>query len=289
MIAPKETKCQDQTMPQFSAESIQKLEEVLRRDPHSQVFAPLAEAYRSENRLKEAEKVAAQGVKAHPQLAGGWVTFGKILRDLGRPNEALDAFKKAIQISPENLLALQSAGECCLELKQPKEALRLLKRVLFLSPQAEKAKRIVAKLESLTADEYGEDVFAMTKLTGLRAPSETATPAPATNVATAPKTEQEISKGLLRFLSLVDAFIVRNDISRASELLDETQQEFGDHPEIEQRLQLLQRRRSAQWGLNAEPATPLAPLASREEQIRQKKIAALQGVLRRIDELNNSL
>ncbi|MBX3040203.1 MAG: tetratricopeptide repeat protein [Bdellovibrionaceae bacterium] len=278
-------------MPQFSAEAIQRLEEVLRKDPNSQAFATLAEAYRTEDRLADAERIASHGVKLHPQLAGGWVALGKILKDQKRPAESLDAFQKAIQLSPENLLALQMAGECLLELKRPKEALKLLKRVLFLSPQAEKAKRIVAKLESLTADEYGEEVFAMTKLSDLKPQAiQPAGSPPALaskgNPAMAPA---DPGKGLLRFLSLVDAFIVRNDISRASQLLDETREEYGEHPEIEQRQKLLQRRRSAQLGLESEQAAPLQPITSREDRIRDRKVALLQATLQRIQELPDAL
>ncbi|HRO66756.1 MAG TPA: tetratricopeptide repeat protein [Pseudobdellovibrionaceae bacterium] len=274
-------------MPQFSAEAIQRLEEVLRKDPNSQAFATLAEAYRTESRLKDAERIAAHGVKLHPLFTSGWVALGKILKDQKRPEESLEAFQKAIRLSPENLLALQMAGECLLELKRPKEALKLLKRVLFLSPQAEKAKRIVAKLESLTADEYGEEVFAMTKLSDLKPPSiqPTAPSDPTTKTAT----PADAGKGLLRFLSLVDAFIVRNDISRASQLLDETRREYGEHPEIDQRQKLLQRRRSAQLGLETEQAAPLQPIASREDRIRERKIALLQATLQRIQELPDAL
>ena len=42
-------------MPSFSADAIARFEEVLRKDPNSQVFAPLADVYRTEARLAEDE------------------------------------------------------------------------------------------------------------------------------------------------------------------------------------------------------------------------------------------
>ena len=279
-------------MPQFSAEAIARFEEVLQKDPNSQAFAPLAEAYRTEHRLMEADRVATEGVRRHPQFASGWVTYGKILRDLKRLPEALEAFSKAAQLAPENLLALQLLGEIQLEAKRPKEALKIFKRILFLNPQAEKARKIIAKLESLTADEYEEDLFAMTKLTAaLTAPSGSpmaAKPAPGAAdqaMQTANKATQA-SKGLQRMLSLIDAFIVRNDLQRALQLTDETFVEFGDNPEIQQRRLILQRRRGSQLGLREEMSEPLAPLASREEQIRRRKIQTLQALLRRIEQVH---
>lgn len=283
-------------MSSFSAEAIQRLEEVLRKDPKSQAFATLAEAYRTLHRLPEAEKTAQQGLLNHPELASGWVAFGKIRRDQKKTEEAFESFQKAVQFSPENLLALQMAGECALELKRPKDALRFFKRLLFLNPQAEKAKKVISRLESVTADEYGEELFAMTKLESLRSnppPQQAPPPSAATAAAIpsprAPLSPQDTSKGLLRFLSLVDAFIVRHDLPRATQLLEEARQEYGDHSEIDQRWQMLQRRRSSQMNFGTERAEPLQPLASREEQIRDRKVAFLKAALRRIEERSEAL
>lgn len=260
----------------FTPDAVARFEEVLRKDPNSQVFAPLADAYRTEGRLQDAERLSADGVRRHPTFAGGWVVRGKILRDLKRLPNAEESFRKATQLAPENLLALQLLGEVCLEQKNPKESLKVFKRVLFLNPLAEKAKRIVAKLESLTADEYGEDLFSMTKLKPLQEPA----PAPK---APEPVKPGEIPKGLVRMLSLIDAFIVRNDIVRADQLVDETRVEFGDHAEIEQRQKLLQRRKASQLSSLSETPAPLAPVTSREESIRQRKIETLRSLLRSIE------
>lgn len=274
-------------MPSFSAEAVTRFEEALQKDPNSQAFAPLAEAYRQEQRFLEAQRVVSEGVRRHPQFASGWVTFAKIQRDLKKSAEALESLQKALAIAPENLLALQMTGEVQLELKKPKEALRIFKRILFLNPQAEKARRIIAKLESLTADEYDDDLFAMTKLTSLAPQSAPSAEAPE-NLKPVVKVEAkpgETPKGLVRMLSLIDAFIARNDLTRSSQLLDETLKEFGEHAEISQRLLVLQRRRSSQLASRDEMAAPLAPLASREQQIRQKKVQTLQNLLRRIEQL----
>lgn len=291
-------------MSQISSDAIQKLEDTLRKDPTSQAFVTLVEAYRTQGRFSDAEKVATRGLKIHPRLTSGWVALGKTLKDQKKTEEALRAFDQAIQNSPENLLALQLAGECALELKIPKDALKYFKRLLFFNPNAEKAKRIISKLESLTADEYGEEIFEMTKLSDLKTTSMTAPTKPQGATSTdhiEPTSQSEFSvkslsiprhkesSTLMRFLSLVDAFIVRNDIERAVQLIQESESEFGNHPEIEQRKKLLQRRLSAQMGLEVEEPAPLAPLSSREEQVRVKKVALLQAALRRIEGLAPAL
>lgn len=262
-------------MPQYSADAVSRFEEVLRKDPNSQVFAPLADVYRTEARLAEADWISSEGVRRHPGFAGGWVVRGRVMRDMKKPLDAEQAFRKAVQLAPENLLALQQLGEILLENKNAKEALRLFKRVLFLNPGAEKARRIVAKLESLTADEYGEELFAMTKLKPLEG-KKSAAPAP----AAAPG---ELSGGLVRMLSLVDAFIVRNDLIRAGQLVDETRVEFGDHPEIQQRALLLQKRKASMLSHATETPEPLAPVRNREESARRRKIETLHALLRTIE------
>lgn len=264
-------------MAKFDADAVARFEEILRRDAHSQVFAPLADAYREIGRLPEAEILGREGVKKHPRFPGGWLAYGKALRDGGKHEEAFKAFRQAAELSPENLLALQLMGESLLTLKQSKEALKVFKKILFLNPLAEKAKRIVGKLETLTADEYDQDVFAMTRLRPLSDAAVTAAPPPAPASPAAP------AKGLTRMLSLVDAFIVRNEISRADQLLDETQTEFGEHAEIQQRRQMLQRRRASQLAEMQEQAEPLAPLSSREEMIVRKKVEVLRLMLREIE------
>lgn len=265
-------------MPQFDDDAVARFEEVLRRDPYSQVFAPLAEAYRQSGRMQEAERLALRGIQRHPDFAGGWISWGKILRDQDRHAEALEAFQKAVHRSPENLLALQLLGEAYLQLKDGKEALRVFKRLLFLNPLSEKARRLITKLETLTADEFGEEVFAMTKLR----PLEEKQPEPAKAATPEPLPPGETPKGMIRMLSLIDAFIVRHDYSRALQLLDETRTEFGDHPEISQRQMTLQRRRASQLMHESEQPEALAPIASREQQVLEKQTQALEEVLRRI-------
>jgi hypothetical protein len=86
-------------------------------------------------------------------------------------------------------------------------------------------------------------------------------------------------------LSLIDAFIVRNDLNKAKMLLSDTQTEFGDHPEILQRMRLLHSRSGSMMAASYEnQATPLKPLVSREKAIQQRKLETLEMMLRNIGE-----
>ncbi|WP_374030211.1 tetratricopeptide repeat protein [Bdellovibrio bacteriovorus] len=266
----------------IDASTVEKYQMILEKDPNSQVFAPLAEAYREMGMLSEAQKTVTAGVQRHPQFVGGLVTYAKIFRDLGHLGKALEALKKATSLAPENILAHQLLAEVELANKNPKDALKAFKMVLFLNPNSKSAQRAVQKLESLTADEYDEDVFAMTKLPEVlldNPPAPTPRLQEKQDEMVVKPTPVTPNKALERMLSLIDAFIVRNDLEKAHALLKDTRIEFGDHPEIQRRMKTLQVRYN-----DSDEATPLRPLQPREKLIRERKLEVLEMMLRRIQD-----
>ncbi|WP_413575016.1 tetratricopeptide repeat protein [Bdellovibrio sp. HCB290] len=276
-------------MPKIEASAIEKYQAILAKDPTSQVFAPLAEAYREMGMMKEALQVVTSGVQRHPQFVGGLVTYAKILRDAGQIGRAIEALKKATGLASENILAHQLLAELQLANKNPKEALKAFKMVLFLNPNSQSAQKAVQKLESLTADEYDDEVFAMAKLPQVNLetpPIEQTIPGTKTGAATEVFKPQPVprNKAFERMLSLIDAFIVRNDLEKAHALLKDTRVEFGAHAEIERRMKTLQVR----YNEPDEPV-PLKPLLPREEMVRKKKIETLEMMLRKIEDYRSHI
>lgn len=263
--------------------TIEKFQIALQKDPNSQVFATLAEAYREMQMLKEAEAVVRNGMWRHPNFVGGLVTFAKIMRDLGKFQEALPPLKKAAQLSPDNILAHQLMAEVFLANKQPKEALKAYKMVLFLNPNSKIAHNAVSKLESLTADDYDDEVFEMSKLQNVQIDRFTKSATKPENENTAKSAASEASpRALERMLSLIDAFIVRNDLEKAHLLLKDTLIEFGDHPEIQRRMKSLQIRTNH----DPDAASPLKPMGAtgihREKMQQERNIKTLHRVLENI-------
>lgn len=259
-------------MQQVQAELIERYQLTLEKDPKSKVFAPLAEAYRKMGWLKQGHEVCLAGLSHNPHFAGGHIALARILIDMKELSRAIPSLKKAIELSPENFLAYSLLGETCLQLKDAKEALRAYKMLLFLDPHHQKAQRAVKKLESLTADEYEADLFAMKPLKQMVDDlSETAVPLEPMN--TSPTSTQW--RDLDRFLSLTDAYIVRNDIDRAMTTLQDAEKSHGSHPEIVKRFKLINSR-------NQEPEraeTKEPPPVSRAEQAKADKIQRLQAIL----------
>lgn len=280
-------------MPKIEADAIEKYQLILQKDPNSQVFAPLAEAYREMGLFQEAENVAKAGVKRHPTFAAGYVIYAKILKEQERIEECLKLAQRAVDLAPENIMAHQLLAEIYLQTKKPKEALKAFKMVLFLNPQSERARKAVSKLESLTADEYEDEVFEMSKIGKIKEQfwveeEKKSEPAPESSLKTNSKIKAPPvpSRALERMLSLIDAFIVRNDLNKAKMLLSDTQTEFGDHPEIVQRMKLLHSRSGSMMANpspNEDEATPLKPLVSREKAIQQRKLETLEMMLRNIE------
>lgn len=255
-------------MQDIQPELIEKYQILLQKDPKSQVFAPLAEAYRKMGLIEEAFRIAVRGVQFNPNFGGGRIALAKVFLDRDNVRAAQDELEKAVELAPENILAHSLLGDCYLKTKRPKEALRAFKMVLFLAPNNEKAIKAVAKLEALTADEYEEDLFEMKPLPQVdQLQTETVTPIQ-------PLQSQGVSSDLERVLSLVDAFIVRNDIEKAERLLKESEVAYGKHPEVIKRMKFVHQR-------SVDRAEPIsAPPPTRHDL--DAKIQLLEELLERV-------
>jgi tetratricopeptide (TPR) repeat protein len=246
------------------AKMIEDYQKLLARDPHSKAFAPLAEALREQKNYKEAESFAVAGIKRHPAYVGGYVALGRILMDQSRLKESGPILKKAVDLDPQNLLALQLYAQYLIQIEEPKEALKIFKRILFLNPQSEKARSAVSKLESLTADEFEEDTFQYQKI-------NESSPKAAEEVQYIASPEIELD----RKLSLADALIVRNELEKAQVLLNELLKKYPGRDDVIRRLSILVDSQVT------EEATPIQPLESREKQVVERKVRILERILER--------
>lgn len=214
------------------SETLLKYQEVYDKDPHSKIFAPLAEAYRKAGQLEMAFSIAKRGCLEHPSFASGLVTLSRILIDTHDFEDAISNLKTAVELSPDNFLAHKLLGETYIQLKQPKKALQVFKMALYLDPQDAFAKKMVKKLESLSADDFGDDVLE-------HQPLEFAQELKST---TSQRQRPLTSNSLDRFLSLIDAFISRNDFENANLTLTEAFETMGKSPELLRRQLFLSKR-----------------------------------------------
>ena len=275
-------------MDEISAEFIERYQRMYERDPKSKVFAPLAEAYRKSGMIKEALEVAEKGIQFHPDFSGGHVALGKIYFDLSRFKDAEKSLARAVQLSPENILAHQLLADTLLRLKKSKEALKVYKMLLFLSPEHQRAQIAVRKLESLTADEFDEDVFAMKPLKETIKEWDDIQLDFMSSDTNKESNKNQKTAFIDRILSLADAYLVRNDTDRALEALNEAEKWVGSHPEVVKRLKLIHHR---QLDTMAYPKTAeqVSAAPSRAKAILDNKIDFLQDLLQKFNNRKSSL
>lgn len=261
-------------MGDINSELIERYQIILQKDPKSKVFAPLSESYRKLNLQKEALRITRKGVQYHPHFAGGHVAYARVLFDLKQLDLAIQHAQIAVDLSPENLLAQELLAQCHLKKKQPKEAFKAYKMLLFLNPKHEKALKAVKKLESLTADEYDDDLFEMKPLDHQMLQIQIEK-----SIEVQPGEHDE--RWLDRVLSLADAYFARNDMERAREALMQGERQIGPHTEITRRLKLIYDRR---LDLPDERPESISPLPTRSEEAQKAKREQLNRWLKQIDE-----
>jgi tetratricopeptide (TPR) repeat protein len=285
------TNCSD--MASISPEFVERYQLEYEKNPSSRIFAPLAEAYRQMGLIDEALRICSKGVQIHPDFAGGRVALAKIHITRDEKALALTQLEKAIQISPDNLLAQSLLGETLIDLRRPKDALKAYKMVLFLNPADEKAQRAVRKWEFLSADEYDDELFKVQPTFQKTPHEETAEPLePLKNssentAAPAEKRDPNAptwrNREIDRAISLADAFTIRGNIDRALEVLRDAQSRIGAEPEIDRRLTLLSRR-AQQGAPDSSPQTARHAKTTAVDTLTAEKIEILNRFLRRINE-----
>ncbi len=90
-------------------------------------------------------RLAQELASARPGDPRAWTLQGIALQSLDRPREALQAFKHALQIDPNNLAALEAAAQLEFQADSP-DALPFLEKLLSLNPDDQTAHAMTAAL-----------------------------------------------------------------------------------------------------------------------------------------------
>lgn len=249
-------------MSKIDSATIEQYQELLQKDPKSKVFAALADGYRELKLFEAAEQILKKGLTHHPKMPAAYVVWARIFKDLNKLEKSLEMLDKATMLAPDHLLAHQLIGEISLQQKDIKRGLKAYKMVLFLNPQNEKARQVVAKLESVSAEDFDAETFQMRPLResllidGSVAPIE-------------------------RTLSLVDALIVRQEMPRAHQMIISALRQYPAHPELEKRLRMIEPDEAP------EEASHIRPQSPREKVAILNKIDRLEAVLKTIEKIRH--
>jgi len=133
-------------MPEPTTHKIEELKFKLKNDPKSRLFYPLAEELRKIGRFEDAEQYLRAGLAHHASYLSAWVSLGRILREIDKDQEAVEALKHALTVDPGNMVAAKLLAETYYDLGDKVEAIKKYKLVHALLPADDE---ISAKIEQL--------------------------------------------------------------------------------------------------------------------------------------------
>ena len=191
----------------------------------SYAAAQLADLYIQNRSLDRANQIVEETLIKQPKYSKIWVVAAKLEMERNSWSSAQEKLEKAVEIDPENVMAYRLLADCSLKEKDFGAALDAQKMILFMHPDDLSALASIKKLESITAEDYDEDLFEAysskyakevadrTDLISIDSPEIS-------------DNEKQNSEQLERYLSLIDAFLVRNDIEKAQWTLQEALNEL---------------------------------------------------------------
>jgi tetratricopeptide (TPR) repeat protein len=143
-----------------TTDEIRQFEARLAREPTSQTYAALAEAYRRAGRAAEAVTMCREGLLRHPEYETTRLVLAKALLEAGEVREAGAEIERFLRGEPEHEPALRIAVECALRGGSPAEALGHARRLAALDPHDRGVHALARALEvavtgRVTADAGG--------------------------------------------------------------------------------------------------------------------------------------
>ena len=136
-----------------SADRIDQLKKRYAENPQ-RFFAPLANEYRKAGEFDQAISLCQLHMAEQPLTLNGYVVYGQALYEAGRSDEAKATFEAAINLDPENLIALRHLGDIARTGGGSDEARVWYKRVLDADPRNEEVAALLADLDSGTGTAY---------------------------------------------------------------------------------------------------------------------------------------
>ena len=109
-------------------------------------FAPLANEYRKAGDLEAAIDLCKMHLEEQPGHLSGHIVYGQALFESSRPADARSIFEAALQLDPENLIALRHLGDIAKADGDATTATHWYQRVLDADPRNEE---VTALIESL--------------------------------------------------------------------------------------------------------------------------------------------
>jgi predicted Zn-dependent protease len=141
-----------------TTDEIRQFEARLAREPTSQAYAALAEAYRRAGRAAEAVTLCREGLQRHPEYETTRLVLAKALLAAGEVQEAGSEIDRFLRGEPDHEPALRIAVECALRGGIPAEALGYARRLGALDPHDRAVQGLARALEVAVTGRVAPDV-----------------------------------------------------------------------------------------------------------------------------------
>jgi tetratricopeptide (TPR) repeat protein len=130
------------------------IEDLLRQYSENprRVFARLANELRKSGDYDRAIEICRGQIPQQPGYISGHIVLGQSLYDCGRLEEARQTFETALNLDPENLIALRHLGDIARQHGESDVAIGWYRRLLEVDPQNDE---VVAQLEAMGGQESG--------------------------------------------------------------------------------------------------------------------------------------
>ena len=157
-----------------------RLDELLKRFDENprRFFAPLANEYRKSGDLDRAIELCQAHLIDQPGNMNGHVVYGQALFEAGRYEESRVTFETALELDPENLIALRHLGDIARNHGDTAGARQWYTRVLDADPRNEEIIAFLADLDALDANSAAAAAAAASQsATRVITPPRSSTPA----------------------------------------------------------------------------------------------------------------
>ena len=121
--------------------------QIVSKDPRSTAFVPLAEAYRQIGLMDDALEAARLGTRMLPHFSPGFSTLGRVLGQMGRIEEAMSAYAKALSVDRQSQAALVGLARLHLIRSERDQARKILKQAKEFHPDDEKISDMLNALD----------------------------------------------------------------------------------------------------------------------------------------------
>ena len=131
----------------MNQDELKVLEELIKANPKSRSFLQLAEAYIEAGRRKEALELLKNGEEYYPYYLAARIAYGKLLREEGETDRAIEQFEFVNRTIPDNLLALKNLAELYLDKDRIAESKAMAEAAMALSPGDPEMTEVLSRIE----------------------------------------------------------------------------------------------------------------------------------------------